>query len=639
MSDAASSSRTPSTQESSAAQDASPAQGNGRPPAEGPTTEAPRGDGVADPDASVEATTPSADVSTGDTGPDGPADPETERAEAEPERKSPLADFDPLAPYRGAVRRFFTVSRHLIGLLAGGHLAYVRSLPEIKTKGLRSPGRRLLAWLLRPFVDRQIRDLPFPQQLRRRLEILGPTYVKLGQILAIREDLLPQQITDELESLMDRLPAIPFGQVKAIIERDLDRPLEACFATIEEAPLGSASIAQAHRATTADGDDVVVKVIKPGIREIITSDLKLLEIVGVFLEWIIPRYQPRQIIEEFSAYTEREVDYSYEADNAEAFAANFSDMDGVVFPSIYRELSSEDVLTMEYLDGLKPGSEAARQLSEAEKRRVIDLGAGSIIRMLYRDGFFHADLHAGNLKIIPGAPGEPVRVGFIDLGMVGRFSSKTKRQLLYYFHALVRGDVESAARYLVEMARFGEGGDPQGFRRAVVDMARRFQMKGGHGNVSIAQMILRSLSLGGRYRVFFPVEMTLMVKALVTFEGVGRTLDPDLDVVAVSQHHINQIFRERFDPRTLGRELISNAPEMVDLAVQLPQLLASGYNVLEERLDDRAPPDTNGLTGLQNSIIAGACIIGGVVAVTQGGPLWLSIPLFLIGGSLALFAK
>mgnify|MGYP006269719417 CR=1 FL=1 len=562
------------------------------------------------------------------------------RAEASiPQKKgtSPLADFDPLAPYRGAFRRFFVVYRHVAGLLMGGHIAYVRSLPPMQKKGMRSPGKRMLAWMLKPFVRSDLRDLPFPIQLRRRLEILGPTFTKLGQVLAIREDLLPKVITEELESLMDHLPPIPFAQVKAIIKRDLGQDAEDLFASIDDDPLGSASIAQAHRARTAEGDEVVVKVIKPGIRDVITSDLKLLEFFGVFLQWILPQYQPAQIIEEFSSYTLREVDYSYEADNAEVFAANFQDEPGIVFPDIYRELSSDDVLTMEFLDGLRPGSPASLALSEAERERAVDLGAAAIIRMLYQDGFFHADLHAGNLKIMPGRTPEDLKIGFIDLGMVGRFNSQLRRRMLYYYNALVRGDVENAARYLLDMARFGEGGDPQGFQRAVADMARHFLMRSKRGKISFAQVILQSLSLGGRYHVFFPVEMTLMVKALVTFEGVGRTLNPDLDIVSASRRHVRDIFRSRFDPRALSREVLSNAPALIDIAVQLPQFVSSGYAQLEERLNDRTPPAADPLVGVRHSILAGACILSGVIAVVQGGPLWLSIPLFVIGGALAVF--
>ena len=552
-------------------------------------------------------------------------------------QSSPFTDFDPLAPYRGAFRRFFTVWRHVAGLLMGGHIAYVESLPRVQKTGMRSLGKRMLAGILKPFVRSDLRNRPFPEQLRRRLEILGPTFTKLGQIMAIREDLLPEVITEELDSLMDHLPPIPFAQVKAIIERELEDPVESLFRSIDPEPLAAASIAQVHRATTHDGDDVVVKVIKPGIRDVVTSDLKLLEFFGVFMQWLLPRYQPTQIIDEFGAYTKREIDFDYEADHAEIFAANFQDVPGVVFPDVHRALSTSDVLTMEYLGGMRPGPQAVRELSEAERQRVIDLGASAVIRMLYKDGFFHADLHAGNLKILPGDRPEDLQIGFIDLGMVGRFRADIRRRMLYYYYALVRGDVENAARYLLDMARVGEGGDPQGFRRAVSDMARHFLMRSKQGSISLAQVILQSLSLGGRYRIFFPVEMTLMVKALVTFEGVGRTLDPDLDVVAVSRRHVQRIFRERFNPLTLGSELLSNAPELVDVALKLPQLLTSGVAQLEESLTDQPPSDP--LSGVRSSVIAGACIVGGVISVVQGGPLWLSIPLFVLGAGLAVWAR
>ena len=552
-------------------------------------------------------------------------------------QSSPFTDFDPLAPYRGAFRRFFTVWRHVAGLLMGGHIAYVESLPRVQKTGMRSLGKRMLAGILKPFVRSDLRNRPFPEQLRRRLEILGPTFTKLGQIMAIREDLLPEVITEELDSLMDHLPPIPFAQVKAIIERELEDPVESLFRSIDPEPLAAASIAQVHRASTHDGDDVVVKVIKPGIRDVVTSDLKLLEFFGVFLQWLLPRYQPTQIIEEFGAYTKREIDFDYEADHAEIFAANFQDVPGVVFPDVHRALSTSDVLTMEYLGGMRPGPQAVRELSEAERQRVIDLGASAVIRMLYKDGFFHADLHAGNLKILPGDRPEDLQIGFIDLGMVGRFRADIRRRMLYYYYALVRGDVENAARYLLDMARVGEGGDPQGFRRAVSDMARHFLIRSKQGSISLAQVILQSLSLGGRYRIFFPVEMTLMVKALVTFEGVGRTLDPDLDVVAVSRRHVQRIFRERFNPLTLGSELLSNAPELVDVALKLPQLLTSGVAQLEESLTDQPPSDP--LSGVRSSVIAGACIVGGVISVVQGGPLWLSIPLFVLGAGLAVWAR
>jgi ubiquinone biosynthesis protein len=586
--------------------------------------------GLADPaDAAPRAGSPG-DI---DVPPGSPAAPPADLRPAP--RKSPPFVFSPLKPYKGLVRRFLIVYQHVLGLLLGGMIAYARSLPPERRSGLRSPGPRFVGWIVRPFVARDIRRLPFPQQLRRRLEILGPTYIKLGQIMAIREDLLPAEVTRELENLFDRLPSIPFPQVRAIIEESLNRRIGELFTWISEEPLGSASIAQAHRAELPDGTPVVIKVIKPGIRDIIESDLKLLQMVGVFLQWLIPRYQPRQIIREFSNYTIKEVDYTYEADHAETFAANFHDMPDVVFPRIYRSHSSPTVLTMEFMNGFKPGSPQTFELSYEEREALVDAGAAAIIRMLYKDGFFHADLHAGNLMVLPTPRG--YRVGFIDLGMVGRFEDRTRRRMLYYFHALVTGDVEGATRHLADMATVGKGGDAHGFRRAAADLSRRFIMQSNTGDVSIAQLILKSVGLGGKYRVFFPVEMTLMVKALVTFEGVGRLLQPDLDVAAVSEKHVSGIFHAQFNPQAITRDLLRSAPELVDLALQAPQLLASGFKAAEEFLATRAPG--NPLEGIRSSIIAAALIVGGVISLVTGGSIWLAVALFTLAFLLAVWGK
>lgn len=542
--------------------------------------------------------------------------------------------FSPLAPYRSLARRFFTVHRHLLGLFAGGVLAYVHALPARQRRGLHHAGARSLAFVLRPFVDARLAHLPFPVQLRRRLELLGPTYVKLGQIMAIREDLLPSAVCRELQELFDRLPPLPFPQIRRLVESGLGRPVEEMFRAIDPEPLGSASIAQAHRAETLEGEVVVLKVMKPEIRDLIERDLKLLQVLGALLQGVIGRYQPRRIIREFSAYTLREVDFTVEADNAETFRTNFADMPDVVFPRVHRELSSSTVLTMEFLDGARPGSPPTVALPAEERARLIDLGASSIIRMLYRDGFFHADLHAGNLMVLPGPP---AKVGFIDLGMVGRFEEGTKRRLLYYYRALVTGDVEGAARFLTDLASVGRGGDPEGFRRAVVDLSRRFVTRASRGDFSIAQLILQSVGLGGRYRVFFPVEMTLMVKALVTFEGVGRMLDPNLDIVTVSERHVTRIFKQHFDPRELLRELWRSSPELLDLWARTPQLVVSGAHRLEEAL--AAPGRRNPMEGVRSAILSAACIVGGVVGLVSGGPAALWIALFLLALLLALFGR
>jgi ubiquinone biosynthesis protein len=209
--------------------------------------------------------------------------------------------------------------------------------------------------------------------------------------------------------------------------------------------------------------------------------------------------------------------------------------------------------------------------------------------------------------------------------------------MLYYYHALVTGDVEGAGKFLSDMATLGRGADPEGFRRAVGDLSRRFYTRASRGEFSIAQLILESVGLGGRFRVFFPVEMTLMVKALVTFEGVGRMLDPRLDVTTLSRRHITRVFRAHMNPAVLTRELLRGAPELIDLAVELPQILSSAVRLLQENSTPRPPRDL--LPGLRGAVLASACLLGGVLALVTHGPLALWVALFVLAALFTIFAR
>ncbi len=528
----------------------------------------------------------------------------------------------------GLVRRFLTTTRHFTGLLFGGVNAAAKSRKKGKRHGLGFQSLRLVALVSRPFVAKRFRNQPFPQQLRRRLEALGPTYIKLGQILSLREDILPRAITDELKQLLNRLPALSFERFEELLAEEIGRPVEEGFAWVDPDPVGSASIGQTHRATTLDGDSVILKMVKPGIRQTIRRDVILLRALGFSLQIFLSRYQPRRVINEFCDYTLREVDLRREADNAETFAANFKDRPDIVFPTIYREFTTESLLCMEFLDGMTPDDPRAQELTQEDRDELVDQGAEAIIRMLYKDGFFHADLHPGNLIVLPGP-----KSGFIDLGMVGRFDDELRRTLLYYFYCLVMGDAENAARYLASLADAGPGGDVRGFRREVEEVSRRWYRTPNFKDYSLGQLILESVSMGGQYRMYFPVELVLMVKALVTFEGVGQILNPGFDVVAISKKHINSIFVHQFSPLRIAREGLRGAPELVDALVKAPMLVTEGLRVLEQTTRQ---PAENPFTGIRGTVFSGFCIVAGaIVAAVQGPwPLWAA--LFAIGGVIAL---
>lgn len=560
-----------------------------------------------------------------DASPGGPramtTDPAPRMDEPSPPPEPALATFEVYVEPKpqGLLRRLITTYRHALGLLAGGLAAHLRDRAPLQRHGIRYRLERLVNGVTRHFVDRDLVGLPFAVQLRRRMEILGATYVKLGQLLALRKDLLPESVTRELANLLDRLPAIPYPRFHELVEKELGRDPFEVFSYIETKPLGSASIGQAHRAGTRDGQAVILKLVKPGIREQLRRDITLLKGVGRLLNWLLPRFQPRRAIEEFSYYILREVDLEIEADNAEVFAANFADDPNVVFPRILRQYSTSSLLCMEFLRGVKPSSEEARQLADADRARVIDTGASVVIRMLYRDGFFHADLHPANVLVLAGP-----KVGFIDLGQVGRFDEHLRRHLLLYYYCLVIGDAENAARYLTGIARPGPKADPQGFSRDVADISRRWRRHSGDDSSSLGHLILESVGRGVRYRMYFPVELVLMVKAIVAFESVGRMLEPNLDVAAASQRHLNAVLLHQINPLRLAREGLQGAPELIDTMVKIPMLISAGLRALEQATT--RPPE-NPFAGMRATMFAGFCLVAGaIVAAFEGPPvLWASL--------------
>jgi len=520
-------------------------------------------------------------------------------------------------------RRGRTTLRHISALVFGGYVATVDASRKRGATGLFYRSRAFVAFFIRPFLDKDIRELPYPEQLRKRLEILGPTYVKLGQVLSLRKDLLPDVVTDELRNLLSDLPPVDFDKIRVVIEDDLGRPVEEIFASIDESPLGSASIAQSHRARLHSGEDVILKVVKPGIRELIYRDSTLLRTAARFLQLIIPRYQPKNVIDEFCEYTVREVEMVLEAENAETFAANFADMPDIVFPKIYPEYSATSVLCMEFLDGLRPDDPAVRDLPLAERQAMIDLGAAAIIRMLYQDGYFHADLHPANMLVLPGP-----RAGFIDLGMVGHFDPELRHNMLHLFYSLVMEDFERASRYLAAVSRTGPRSDVLGFRTAVKEVARRWRTRATFEDFSLALLMLECFQLGARYRLYFPVEMVLMVKALITFEGVGYLLDPDFNVAEVSERHVGRIFRLEFSPVRLFREAVRAAPDLFDAIFKMPLLVSEGLSVLEER---SRKPVHQPFSGTRATLFGGFCLVSGSILLALDGPWVVSLILLVLG--------
>ncbi len=517
-------------------------------------------------------------------------------------------------PPDSLLRRLYVTVQNVTGLIFGGGFAYVALRKEQGTAtDLSILILRFFLAFAWPFMNKDLIRLPFPVQFRRRLEMMGPTYIKLGQILSLRQDLLPKVITEELQNLLDRLPVVTFERFQELITDDLGIPPTVFCSHMDPIPLGSASLAQTHRARLNTGQEVVLKVIKPNVRETIQNDTILLRILGVMLQVVLERYQPKRTINEFCTYTLREVDLRFEADSAETFAVNFADEPDIRFPHIYRDYSAQNVLCMEYFQGQKPSLGVALTFDEKQKHRIIDLGVHSIVKMIFQDGFFHADLHPGNLLLL-----DDLRIGFIDLGMVGRIDDGTRKTLLYYFYSISMADAENAARILSDMALRGPRSDPLGLRRELTDLNRRWISASEHHRLSIAQLILQSLGLAGRYHVYYPEEIILMVKALVTVEGVATMLDPSIEIIQVAGSHIKQILLHEFSPSTIYRRSLVSAPEYLDVLLRSPMIIAREL----QRIDQRSQSNNgNSFMGVKETIIAGFLLLA-VAVLIAGGVLW-----------------
>lgn len=559
----------------------------------------------------------------------------------EADRARPAGAADPFAPAvspafgvyvdpgrQGLLRRYLATWRHFTALVVGGLAAYLRGLPPHERRGLGILLLRFVIGIAQLPVNRKLRRSSFPVQLRRRFEMLGPTYIKLGQSLSLREDLLPREVTDELKNLLDRLPALPFEAFRTLVAAELRRPVDEVFAEIRPTPLASASIGQCHLARLHGGDLVAVKVVKPGVRACIRRDAVILRGLGAVLQLFLARYQPRRVIRDFCMHLMLETDLRLEADHAETFAAAFRNQPDIVFPRIYREHSGKGVLCMEYLDGIKPTDPRTKLLSEDDRERVVDMGAEAIVCMLYRDGFFHADLHPGNLLILPGP-----RCGFVDLATVGRFDHDLKRTLLYYYYSLVSNDAESAADYLAAIAETSAASDPVGFRRDVEDVCRQWSQRMRNGRFSLARLIMESIARAGRHRMYFPLDLVLMVRAIVTFEAVGQMLVPGFDVAKVSRRHVHTIILQRFGPLHIARESLTALPELVDALAKTPRLLTEALQLVEQTT---RKPAENPFAGLRGTLFGGACIIAGAVLAGFDGPWPVWAALFTAGILLAI---
>jgi ubiquinone biosynthesis protein len=407
-----------------------------------------------------------------------------------------------------------------------------------------------------------------PERVRRALEDLGPTFVKLGQVLATRVDLFPPEWIAELGKLQNAVPALPFAQVRPQLVEDLGAEPEAVFAQLDETPLAAASLAQTHRAWLADGTGVVLKIRRPGIRDTVEADLRLLARLAEIVEAQAPdlrRYRPGEVVQQFAQSLRRELDFAAECRNAERIAANFAGHDEIVVPRVHWQWTSERLNVQDFVAGIPGPDLDAVDASGMDRRRLAQVGAGIVLKMVLEDGFFHADPHPGNIFYLSGE-----RIGVIDFGMVGRVSEQRRFQIVQLLHGLVEREAEAVTDVLME---WGEGAGEADETRlqadigAFVDQYRGVPLK----DLRMGAMLLDVTTILRDHGLSLPPDLALMIKAFLTLEGFGRQLDPDFDMAGAARPYVEKVLLARWSPRALLRRSRRGAIDALGLAGDLPR--------------------------------------------------------------------
>jgi ubiquinone biosynthesis protein len=419
----------------------------------------------------------------------------------------------------------------------------------------------------------------FAVRIRKVLEALGPSFIKLGQIASTRADLLPQEVIFELKKLQDSAPPVEFEAIKEQVELSLGAELDSIFDFFDQVPLAAASIAQVHRARirTEDGlREVVVKVQRPGIAETIESDLDLLHMLATLIERSIPEtrvYSPEALVRQFDRTVHNELDFTIEAENAQRFARSFEQNQKIRFPYVYRHASSKRVLTLEYFDGKRLDTAIESGYS---RRHIVKISLEVMVKQIFEDGFFHADPHPGNV-IVLGTPEDPV-LGLIDLGMVGRLSPRLRDLTVDLMIGATRRDHDAIADAMLAIGTPTHRVDSTRFRSEVADIAERYL---GRPIAEIeASILIRDLvRIANRYGLEIPTDFLLVGKAMMTVEGIGRQLDPNLDIFEEVKPHFLNLLKRRYSPERLTLQFLKRLERLSDKTANLPTQLS---DVLED---------------------------------------------------------
>jgi ubiquinone biosynthesis protein len=408
-----------------------------------------------------------------------------------------------------------------------------------------------------------------PERVRRAMEELGPTFIKLGQILSTRRDLIPDDWAEEFTHLQDDVPTVDFALIKARLVEELgEERLQELFRSIDETPLAGASMAQVHSAVLADGTPVVLKILRPGIEEVVESDMEALRFIAAHVEERFTNLgvSPAAVVEEFARQLRRELDLTHEGRSTDRLRAAFAADTGVGFPLVHWPASTRRVLTLERIEGRTLSRTPVESIPEQDRKAAVDHGAKAVVRQCLEIGFFHADPHPGNLFVQPGG-----RVVFIDMGMTGQIEPSTRRLIAQLVHGAAVGNVEQVARAALAIGDVDpDRVDERALRQDVQEIVGMFQDVPLE-RFNLAGLLESFFSALRRHHVRCPADLALLVKALGSLEGVGRLLVPSFDMVSYARPYIERILLEQASPLALARRMRDSMASYLGLVESLPQ--------------------------------------------------------------------